>query len=224
MSDLVVRVLSALSLTAVFIAQAQAGLITQAVSVSTPGGDDPFGLGSDHLIDQSGLSANYISGVTDFSSFTATTTATVNSPWSEATALGGAAGATPDFIFDLGSVISIDGVALWNQLGGGSVLTYDIFGSVDGVGYSFFGSGSALDGGVDVPAYTSSWTAASAQYVKLSVTSNNGSPSATRFNEIAFSQTVPIPSTLFLLGLGLLGLRVSRQRPSNGVNPSPLCT
>ena len=205
----IVRVLFVFSLVGVFTSQSQAGIITQAVSVSTPGGPDPFGLGSEHLIDQSGLSANYISGVTDFSTFVATTTATFASPWSEATALGGAAGSTPDFIFDLGSVMSIDGVALWNQLGGGSVLAYDIYGSVDGIGYSLFGSGSLPDGGIDVPAYTSSWTAASAQYVRLSVTSNNGSPSATRFNEIAFSQAntpVPAPATIVLVGVGLAGI------------------
>lgn len=195
---------------------AHAGVTWQAVSVATPGGPDGAGWGSNHLIDQSGLSANYVSGVTDFATFVAGTTATYGGIWNASTALGGAAGNTPTFLFDLGAAVTVSGVAVWNQSGTASLLQYDVYGSTDGINYSLLGNGSVAEGGFDVPGYTASWSAQSARWIELRTVANNGYPDATRFNEIVFDvggvPPVPAPGTLALLGISALGLAVRRKR------------
>ena len=53
---------------------ANAGLITSATSVSSPQGEFGGTFQLDNIINQSGLSAGYTSGVTDFTTFTSGTT------------------------------------------------------------------------------------------------------------------------------------------------------
>lgn len=192
-----------------------AGVITKADSVSSPNGPDPSGWGLTHLIDQSGLLANYISGVTDFATFTSATNAEYFSTGA-ANALGGAATNAADFDFDLGAVMSIGGLAIWNQAGSASVNIFDVYGSVDGITYSLLGSGFGppVQSGSNAPAYVASWAAQSMRYVRLDVISNFGFAGATRFNEIAFDQVsaVPVPGTLPLLALGFIAFGLNRPK------------
>jgi hypothetical protein len=62
-----------------------------------------------HAIDQTGLSATYVSGVTDFATFTASTThhSQPGNDWMSLTTFG-------SVTFDLGSLIPVDEVAIWN--------------------------------------------------------------------------------------------------------------
>jgi hypothetical protein len=62
-----------------------------------------------HAFDQTGLSATYISGVTDFATFTASTThdSQVDNDWVSSTTVG-------SVTFDLGTVQTVDGLAFWN--------------------------------------------------------------------------------------------------------------
>jgi len=200
-----------------FAGSANAGLITQATSVTTSNAPDPAGWGVEHLIDQSGLSSNYVSGVTDFSSFVSTTTAEY-SITGASNALGGAATSSPIFYFDMGSIMSLAGLAIWNQSGSASVNIFDLYGSLDGISYSLLGSnfGAPIQSPSAAPAYVASWAAQDMRYVRLDVLTNGGFSGATRFNEIAFDQvsvaSVPEPSAFLLLGLGLTGLRFSRKK------------
>ena len=96
----------AASLAVAAAAPAAASVIRGAVSATTNMGE-AFPLV--HAIDQSGLSATYVSGVTDFDAFVATATHTSNPDmdWVSTSARG-------SVTFNLGSIFAIDRLAVWN--------------------------------------------------------------------------------------------------------------
>src|ERR1700726_3393494 len=100
----------------------QAGPILSAVSV-TASSIDPFGFNPANLINQSGLSAGYTSGVTDFDTYVpVTTVANIN-----AAVEVGRAGAPPaSFTFDLGSPSSMNAIAIWNLFGTSALNTFTV--------------------------------------------------------------------------------------------------
>ena len=75
-------------------------------------------------IDQSGLSANYVSAVTDFDSFVATTTA-----GNFEKSIGGRSGLPDPVLFDysLGSTSTVDAIAIWNQQGSAALNNFSLF-------------------------------------------------------------------------------------------------
>src|SRR5262245_22353362 len=92
-----------------------------------------------NAINQTGLSAHYTSGVTNFDVFVATTTHD-SEPGTDFVA----AVVTGTIIFNLGSVISLDRTAIWNfgPLGGNPIFaTKDIslFSSANGINYTSIG-------------------------------------------------------------------------------------
>ena len=171
----------------------------------------PYGADNTNLIDQTGLSAAYVSGVTDFASFTSTTTA----GYTGDSGLGlGGVGGLGSFYFDLGALFSVDSIATWGQdCCSATMFSYDLFSSdIFGATGSrnFIGNFSA---GLSPNAFAHSFSSVSAQYFELDVTSNGGY-SATRFNEIVFggaTSSVPEPSSIALLTLGLIGFGFSRK-------------
>lgn len=187
-----------------------ASTILQAVHVSISEIDSLDGTvyPADNLINQSGLSANYVSGVTDFNAFTATTTV------DSSIGIGGQAGMpTPsmpiNFDLDLGGLVTIDAIALWTQgTGAASISTFDLLVS----NVSDFSSATTLGSftmvNTDLPALANifTFTATQTQFIRLSVTSNLGYPIATRFNEFAARSAVPLPAAVWLFSSGLLGL------------------
>ena len=94
-------------------------------------------------INQSGLSSNYISGITDFDAYFAGAPTHNNDPASEWRSDLGEFQAT--VTFDLGTVRTIDRFALWNEPSGG-LSGFNLLGSLDGTGFTeFFPRGFPTD-------------------------------------------------------------------------------
>lgn len=185
------------------LSSAHAGVIYQATSISSPDGSEVNNPIS-RLIDQSGLSASYISGITDFDSFTSSTTAAFIGQ-NNIGGVGGATSSTATFDFFLGSIINLGGMAIWNQAGTASLRFFDVFGSTDGSTFSFLTSGEmpAPSSTTAEPAHIFSWAPAAVSYIRLVTLENFGFSTATRLNEVAFNQvaisTVPTSGSLAFL-------------------------
>ncbi|WP_135507158.1 discoidin domain-containing protein [Roseovarius aestuariivivens] len=180
-----------------------------------------FGPGNDisNAIDQTGLSSTYISGVTDFDAYLATnpTHNTLNTTeWFTATPVSSAT-----LVFDLGSVLSLDRLALWHEDGAGFTSAL-LSSSTDGVNFSSLGSISPLaspaniDYGAQVFGFGS---VTSLQFFRMEL---SGCPQAGGLSfsgcglgEIAFSRVaaIPVPGAglMLLTGLGI-GAAVGRRR------------
>jgi hypothetical protein len=200
-------------ITVLIVADAQAGVILSpiSISVSAPGNFDP-----ENTIDQSGLSANYVSGVTDFDSFVATTTASYTPSVEEA--LGDAAAPTSYFQFDFGSVVDIDAIAIWNQLGTATLRSFTVESSLT-ADFSVSQMTGVFLIDPDSPptdAAVFTFTLPSLRYLRVNNLSNDGFSAATRVNEFAFRASsvmaVPEPSSIALFGIGMIGMAVFAYR------------
>lgn len=192
---------------------ASAGTIVGATSV-TSNTEWGSNYSVSHLIDQSGLSASYTSGVTDFDSFTASTTHTTVAPNFEWFAANGTYQDT--LIFDLGSALSINKIAVWNEESWGtdsvtiSYATDSLFSDEVTLG-SFALTDHPLS--QDYVADVLSFNFVTAQFFKFNVFGSTGD--AVALGEVAFSSVpgvseVPVPAAAFLFGpalLGMVGLR-----------------
>jgi hypothetical protein len=197
-----------LALVAAFAATAAAAPILGPVSGITNMGQS-FPLS--HTFDQSGLSAPYISGVTDFDTYVATHFSAPGTDWV-------ATQVTGNVVYDLGGVVFIDRAAVWNFGTSGSDPLYAIQritleGSLDGVSYVPLGDFALTNpnGALNTLAQILSFGGVDAQFVRMNVLSNYGGP-ASALGEIAFrAEAVPEPATVLLMGSGLLAF-ARRQR------------
>ncbi len=167
--------------------------------------------------DQSGLSAAYTSGVTDFTAYTSTTTHDSSSSAN----LWASSNFSPTGVvtFDLNSVLPIDGLALWNlRLGAGATLRgFNLFADTDA---DFSNGGTTSLGAFAppnevaslVPARVFGFTAVNTQYLHMQITTNDGD-TLTGFGEIIFRQAdvaaeVPEPGSVGLALIGLVGIGI----------------
>ncbi len=185
-----------------FAGTANAGLIIGATDITsntmgTAGGS------IDNIINQSGLSVGYTSGVTDFDSYLAThPTNNAGNAWA-----GNSGPVFGEMIFDLGGIFAIDSFALWTQSNSNAIDAFSIL--VDG---NLAGSFNALVGsGPNIAAQVFDLTDLAGQFITLQVFSNHGGQNV-NIGEVAFETvSVPEPASIAVLLLGLAGIRFSRK-------------
>ncbi len=205
-------------------AAAQAGVIlSPTAAIGNTFGDISTNRDLGNTFDQSGLSAVFVSGVTDFDTYIGGkpthTLAAINNEWFAA-ALEIEFGIID---FDLGASYNITRLALWNEDAAGidflrvETSNDNMFNVVTSVGgFPVFDNPRDLD----YPAEVLDLTDSSGRYVRLLIDSKFDFQTGLgpSMGEIAFEVgprgETPEPSVAFLLGAGLSGLYFSRRRRS----------
>ncbi|MDL2338962.1 MAG: PEP-CTERM sorting domain-containing protein [Pseudomonadota bacterium] len=198
---------------------ANAGAIYSATSAVINSGGPGFGTLTE-TFNQAGLSSGYTSGVTDFNTYIAgnPTHTTSFSPFEWFSNQGTTSASVT---YNLGTALSLDGFALWNEESSGIGLL-DLLYSTDGVNFNALLSGlTPFDNPLAAyPAEVFSFSAVTAQYIRLDMSrcpqSNPGTFDACAIGEVAFrgadaGTPIPEPSSLALVGLALAGVGVARR-------------
>jgi hypothetical protein len=196
---------------------AEAGVIRQATQVIS--NNSTFLGNSANIINQSGLSATYTSGVTDFNSFVSGTTHS-GIPQFTGWSVSGLLTAT----FDLGASYDIDRLALWNFNATSSLRGFTLQASNTANFSSFINLGAfSVNNGTssNSPAQTFTFASTNARYFRFINTSNGGT-STTGFSEIVFGQidelpvSVPEPSSILglLVAVGTGGIITKKRQKS----------
>ena len=196
--------------------QAQAGVIVSPVTVvSNSLGEYSAAFDSPRMINQAGLSSSFTSGVTDFSTYIASSPVHATVESAGGTWLSSTGNRTGMIDFDLGSTLNINQVALWQGVAGNEagVNAFRVFTSSDSAFTSatLVGSYNAAIG-TDGPeiAQVFDVTDTSARYIRLQIDSNHGHGSLTGLGEFAVDATtssvnaVPEPTSFAIFGLGAI--------------------
>jgi hypothetical protein len=185
---------------------ASAGTIVGAVALQTDmGALVPSQTAIDHIADQSGLSVGYSSGGEDFATYLG------GSP-AHASLLGtdwiSQSGSTTGFIeFDLGAVMVVDAMAIWNMAFQNSeqlsaaVTAFDLFANGRQLGSYTLGVPTGNPSIAEVIGFSP----VVARFIRMEITANNGSLVSSALGEVAFSAfPIPEPGAALLFGAGWL--------------------
>ena len=205
------RIITAVALVFAAGSSAQGTTIIGAANIFSPAGSANLQFGLENIINQSGLSAGFTSGVTDFDTYTASTTHnSANASNSGFTA----SGALPQlFTFDIGPDTTVSGFAFWEVDNVRSAREFQLFadndGDFDNGTTDFLGDFSVNNLGSGLVAQTGVFSSVSTRFVHL-LASNDSLPGiVTGIGEFAFRSgnvavsTVPVPAALPLYGTGL---------------------
>lgn len=214
--SLMVGAATALSLVAGSAANAT---IVSAVAGTINSGGPGFGSLTD-TFNQSGLSTGYVSGVTDFNTYIASgPTHTISFSGFEWFSNSGTSSAS--VTYDLGSVMSIDALALWNEESSG-IGMLDLFGSTDGMSFFSLALGlSPTDHGLSpYLADVFTFAATNLRFIRFDMSNcpqpNVGSFAACAIGEVAFrtadGDVIPLPAAGWLLLSGVGALSVARAK------------
>jgi hypothetical protein len=196
-------------------AASQAGTVLSATGVVDNSMGTLSGYSEAQMLNQSGLSRNYIRGATDFGTFLAsgvTHAVGDHHSWLSNRDRSGS------LVFDLGATYNVSQFVMWNGANGidASVNGFSLSTSMssDFATSAFAGAyvGQMANYGANVYDMTDS----TARYVRMTINGNFGNFCCTAIGDIAFdvnpAAEVPEPASLALLGMGLLGLGFSRKR------------
>ena len=207
-------------------ARIEAGIIRAPTTISTGTLGVTNGAGTIlGMTNQSGLSGSYTSGVDDFATITTSTTSLTHTSSDAVSWLSANSQTTGVITFDLGSIFSVQAVALWMGASGPTahLNSFNIFSNRT----NDFGSSTSIGGGNNPQgaaqnqqnnAAVFALTPTDARFVFLQVVSNHGSSSFTSIGEIAFDTSsaaaVPEPSSLAVFGIGacVAGVGAARRR------------
>lgn len=200
--------------------QANAGAIYSAVSAVINSGGPGFGTLTE-TFNQAGLSAGYTSGVTDFNTYIASSP-THTSTFGGFEWFSNQGSSSASVTYNLGTVRSLDGMALWNEESSGIGLL-DLLVSTDGVTFSALLSALSPTDNTGIGSYGADvfgFGAVSAQFVRLDMSRCPQPATTIQFNacaigEVAFraadGNAVPEPGALALVGLALAAAAVTRR-------------
>ncbi|MEM1237466.1 MAG: VPLPA-CTERM sorting domain-containing protein [Pseudomonadota bacterium] len=196
---------------------AKAATVVAPVSVTTD--LDPLSAAYDvnNVINQSGLSTGYTSGVTDFSTYIATNPTEPNG--TGFTFAGELRTFSGNFVFDLGGLYSVSQLALWNRgpslqgIQDFSLYSSDTSGFAGGSLISSFtasagvSNSAAASNGARLQVFGFAET--QARFIRLEVSSVYGN-CCVSLSEVAFDgapvSAVPVPASLPLLAVGFIAL------------------
>lgn len=197
-----------------FSGSAQAATIVSAIGGVINAGGPGSGTLTE-TVDQSGLDTNYVSGVTNFDAYIASnpqhTTTFPGFEWFSNLGTNSA-----QVTYDLGSVLTIDKMALWNEESSG-IGSLDLLFSIDNITFvSLLVALVPTDNNLSTGSYSAdvfSFAAESMRYIQLVMTRcpqpDPASYAGCAIGEVAFSSVsaVPVPAALplFASGLGALG-------------------
>lgn len=197
--------------------------IIEPTAVTSPQGSisgQPLG----NIINQSGLSSTYTSGVTDFATFTSTVT---HSGSSNEGFTNSHAGMPQQITFNLGAPATISAIAFWAANNIGTVTQFQLFADDDSnysngtsgqLGTTF--SSAAGTGGANA-AQVFTFASTTTQYVHLNVLNTQGGTNLypgigeVAFRSVGGSSAAPEPGSIAFLapsGLPVVGRVVRRRR------------